>query len=203
MKLDKEVIENLKKSRQIIGEIYPVIIEKDTGIVLAGRHRQEAGWESVKEIDIKNIVKALELPETEEAYELARILFMIHSNIQHKPSKDETKKLILQIAQLLEKIGAPKDRVSSILSKILPYSDRYIRDLLPEEYKMESKARFAELVPQIPTKPSEAAAEEVERVLSEAEEIAKAKKEIWMTECPFCHKHILLKCEAGKHVVED
>ncbi|MEM1553168.1 MAG: hypothetical protein QXH03_10960 [Candidatus Bathyarchaeia archaeon] len=148
MAIDKEEVEFLSKSRKILGELYPIIVDK-TGVILVGKHRAQAGWTSKKEIDLKDIARALNLPETEDGLTLASLILTLHSNIQRRPTKKETRETLTEMAKIMERMGVPKEKICSELSKLLPYSDRYIRELLPEEYKMESKARFAELTPQI------------------------------------------------------
>lgn len=61
---------------------------------------------------------------------------------------ESAKKIILRCAEILVELEHPVQDICSKLSEDLPYSDGYIRRVLPEKYKQESKARFAEQGPQ-------------------------------------------------------
>jgi len=123
---DEEIVEWLKRSREIIGELEPVIATPD-GEIIDGKHRLKAypGWKTV----------------TVEAEELDKIVQRIHRNIHRKMSRAETKQAIIQLALALEKKGIPKDSLIDEIKKYTPFSEDYIRSLLPAKYKREYKKK--------------------------------------------------------------
>jgi len=141
--LNRELIEGLRKSRSVLGELYPVLVDDETGEVLAGRHRSEAGWESRRLVSVRRVAERLGLdPSRPEVRYLCRLLIDLHSNWQRKPSKDETARKLLSLAKTLEDMGVPRERVCARVAELVPYDESYVRRLLPDEYKMESKTRI-------------------------------------------------------------
>jgi len=125
--LDAEVVELLKRSVKQQGQLLPVIKDQ-YGNILSGRHRKAAdpNWRETTVV---------------VADELDRELKIVHFNVQRRPSKEETAARLLRIAELLEERGVPSENVCSEMAKLVPYSERYIQQLLPEKYKREYKKR--------------------------------------------------------------
>ncbi|MEM1590295.1 MAG: hypothetical protein QW175_07745, partial [Candidatus Bathyarchaeia archaeon] len=117
---DEEVVEWLKRSREQIGELEDVLISAD-GEVIDGKHRLKAypGWKT-KVVQVDNINK---------------IVQRVHRNIHRRPSKAETKEAVVQLALALERQGTPKELLIDELKKYLPFSEDYIRNLLPSRFK--------------------------------------------------------------------
>jgi very-short-patch-repair endonuclease len=127
---DRETIENLKRSLQQIGQIYAVIRDYD-GEILSGRHRIKAGANIIHEVDSRKIAEKLGIPE-----KIAKLMIKLHSNVQRRMKREETQRMLLEMAKELEKKGVPKEKIASeIYSKYVPYSKRYVLELLPDEYK--------------------------------------------------------------------
>jgi very-short-patch-repair endonuclease len=134
---DEETVELLKDSRRKLGEISSILVDKETGDVIVGRHRAKAGWKSVKELTVEEKEKfARELNIPKEA---VPPLIRIHSNIQRDISVEERKSEVLEFAKTLEGAGVKAEDISAKLSQLLPFSDRYIQKLLPEKYKVREK----------------------------------------------------------------
>jgi len=135
MPLDNETIERLKQSKEKVGYLNPVVQDQH-GNILSGRHRKyaDANWPTITR-EVKD--------------DLEREVLTIHYNIQRFVSKEETQSRLMRIAKLLEAQGLERNRICSQISDLVGFTDRYVRELLPDEYKMVSKVReFAELVPQ-------------------------------------------------------
>ena len=139
---DSETIDLLKRSIEQLGQIYSVIIDTD-GEVLAGRHRLKAGATKKTIVDTGKIAERLGVSR-----KMAKLMIILHSNVQRKVSREETRELILEMARELEAQGVPKEKIASELyKKYVPYSERYIQELLPDEYKQvkhRPKQEFAE-----------------------------------------------------------
>lgn len=132
--IDQEIVEQLRKSSKIIKPLTPVIVNQDAKL-LSGKHRRLA--------DPKWPTTVVETKDRKE-----ELLITIHSNVQRRVRREETQAHTLELARMLESQGVKKPDISSELAKILPFSDRYIRELLPDEYKhVEKRSRDAELVP--------------------------------------------------------
>jgi hypothetical protein len=125
--LDREVLEQLKLSRQQVGYLLPVVKDQH-GFIISGRHRKAAdqNWPEIT-LTVKD--------------ELDRVLKAIHYNVQRRPSVKETASRLLQVAELLEKRGVPTAEVLPQICKLVPYSERWVRQLLPDKYKHEEMKR--------------------------------------------------------------
>jgi len=120
---DQEVIEQLKRSKEQQGYLEKAKRDQH-GNLLAGRHRKQADPNWPEEIvEVKD--------------DLDRELKIIHYNIQRRPTKEETAQRLLKIAKLLVSKGVPNSEVLPNMSKIVPYSERWLRELLPNEYKQQ------------------------------------------------------------------
>lgn len=62
--IDNEMVQLLSRSREILGEMLPIIIDKSDGEILSGRHRKEAGWKRVTEMDVRDLAEKKGLPKT-------------------------------------------------------------------------------------------------------------------------------------------
>lgn len=123
---DEEIVEWLRRSREQIGELDEVLITP-SGEVIDGKHRLKAypGWKTrVVQVD-----------------ELNAIIQRVHRNIHRKPSVKETKEAIVSLALALEKAGTPPEFLVDEIKKHLPYSEDYIRRMLPAKFKRKTKPK--------------------------------------------------------------
>lgn len=118
---DFKVVNMLKRSASQQG--YLETVKKDQyGNVLSGRHRKKADPKWAEEtVPVKD--------------DLDRELKIIHYNVQRKPSMEETQRRLLRVAEILESRGVPTAEVLPQIVKLVPYTDRWIRQLLPDKYK--------------------------------------------------------------------
>ncbi len=180
--IEQEIIEQLIKSKGILGELNEVVYDSD-GEILSGRHRIKAGWEKERVIDTEATAKKLNLPR-----KLVKEMFKMHFNVQRRPSKEETQRRMLLMAEELVSAGVPKENVASELAKWVPYSDRYIRELLPDEYKHEEMAReIAELVPQKEGEPELVQPTEGQKTEPDPESIIRKIIELRDEKLPYKH----------------
>jgi len=126
-------VKNLKKSLDTFGQIYAIIVD-ETGDIINGRHRARAGAYHKEVVNTAELAHRLGVSQ-----EAARILLRMHSNVQRKVSEEETREELLALAEAFEKQGIPKEKIPEMLIKWVPYSERYIRELLPDEYKHKEK----------------------------------------------------------------
>jgi len=121
---DEEVVEWLKRSRELVGELEPVLITPE-GEIIDGKHRLKAypGWPT----------KILQVDE------LRKVVERVHRNIHRKITKKETKEAVIQLALALERQGTPKEFIIDEIKKYLPFSEDYIRQYLPSRFKREYK----------------------------------------------------------------
>jgi hypothetical protein len=120
-------------SKLLIGEVNPIIVDYD-GEILSGVHRKAAGWLRKHFVDSRELAKRWDVPPG-----MAKEIVRLHMNVQRKPSREETKAIVLKMAKCLEESGMPKERIASELEKYVPYSRWYLWKLLPEEYKRPEK----------------------------------------------------------------
>jgi len=133
--MDQELIKFLRRSKDVVGYLSPVIKDQ-FGNIISGLHRMyaDANWPTVTR---------------EVRDDLEREVLAINYNIQRTVSREETQSRLLRVAKLLESQGVEKSRICAMLPKITSLDDGYVRELMPDEYKMMSKAReFALLTAQ-------------------------------------------------------
>lgn len=152
--LDSELIEQLKKSKLIIGEQTSIIIDFD-GEILSGMHRKEAGWEKSENIDTRVIAEKLSIPMP-----IAKEIVRLHFNLQRKPSREETQASLLKIAKELELKGIPKENIASEVAKLVPYSHSWVLELLPSDYKQPEKVEAGKISVQVAEQKKEAQIEQ-------------------------------------------
>jgi len=121
-----EFLAGLKKSKDIVGHIYPVVVKKGTLEIVDGKHR--------KQVDPAWPEKEVEFPDKK-----SEILFRMHANYRRKISRKERRAEMLLLASILEEEGMPREKIASELAKITPFSLRYIEKLLPKKYKAVKK----------------------------------------------------------------
>lgn len=129
---DKEHVDRLRKSsQQLKMQLQSVIIDDKTDEVLVGKHRKMADpdW---KEHRVKVTSK------------MQRELIILNGNVQRVVSQEETAHRLRRIAEMVEAMGIPSMRVAAYMAKKcpIPYSEEWIRRLLPSKYKMKSMARI-------------------------------------------------------------
>lgn len=154
--------ESLQKSMKVVGRLYPKLVNQD-GKILDGVHRGEVdeNWET-KIIETKNRID--------------EILIRMHAHHRRRVPQEETQALILELAQELEKTGIQKENISTELIRILPYSQSYIWQLLPQEYKKPEKVEAGKISATI----TEQKQPQIEAPLT-------APKEPPLVECEYCH----------------
>jgi len=115
---------DLAKSKKSVHELYPVI--KDAhGNVIDGFHRLEAdpNWKT----------ETLEQIKTPAQLALARIIANTH---RRSISKEERKLQLVTLAEELVKEGMKREDVIPQIVELTTFTDRYIREMLPNEYKV-------------------------------------------------------------------
>jgi len=130
----QEFIERLRKSRDVVGYIEPVIVDKNTLEIVVGRHRKEAdpNWPII----VKEFKSRKE-----------RLLCQIHSDTHRRSiSRKERQTQLLELALHLEDEGVSKEKMVSRMAEETSLSEQYIRSLLPKKYKM---AEFAPKRPKV------------------------------------------------------
>ena len=130
----EEHVRNLMRSKQLVGELSPVIIDFDNEI-LAGACRKKAGFLRTYKVDSRKLASKWEVP-----VRVAKERVRLSSNIQRRVSKEETQEILVKIAEAFEKQGVPKEQIASKVAENCPYSPKYVGELLPSKYKSEQKA---------------------------------------------------------------
>lgn len=101
--MHKDLIEGLRKSRKLVGELQPVI-KNQRGEILVGKHRHGAfpNWSSMT---------------IEQKDELQKLLIILHGSFQRRLSKKEVRQMHLDIAKLLEERGTPRKEIAVAVSQ--------------------------------------------------------------------------------------
>lgn len=125
MSEEKFSAESVAKSEKVVGQLYEVIVNQD-GVVLDGNHRLQGNpkWRT-------------KVKETKNRAE--EILVRLHAHHRRRVSKEETRSLLLELAKELEEEGVAKEEITRKLVEITPYSESYVCELMPTEFKRASK----------------------------------------------------------------
>lgn len=135
MKFDEGALEDLKASLRVVGQIYSVLTCKQhPDRVLAGRHRREAGMGKPYLLDVEDRAQKFGC-----SHEEMEQLILIHSNVQRQVSKAERYEELNAYAKLLETQGVAKHEIASKIASKVPFSEQYVFELLPEEFKSPEK----------------------------------------------------------------
>ena len=150
---DKEHIEALKKTKELVGFLYPALREKGSNLILSGRHRKSAdpNWPEL-EIEVKDPMQ--------------RELIILFSNVQRPVSEEELKFRLNRVAGAMANLmQIPDETVCDQLCKVLspkPYSERRIQQVLDERWKQKTCPKKTEMISVSP---------ELQNLKKEAEEI--------------------------------
>jgi hypothetical protein len=179
---DQELLRELKRTKELVGELYPILVTRD-GKIVDGLHRAKVGWKSVRRLDqVDSDVKAV----------LARIL--VHK-VRREITSEEQKKAVNQLAELLlTKKGIKPGRIGPLIAELTGYSLPQIDIWLDEKYKAPKGPKPAlQAEPLegvgVSTKPAEMGAEEIGEQIRESGRIGGRKggrPAVWLWMCPKC-----------------
>jgi len=134
-----EHIEELKRSKLLVGELSPIIIDFD-GEELAGSCRRKAGFIRTYHVDSRKLAEKWDIP-----VQVAKERVRLNSNIQRKVSAKETRGILLRMAKAFEERGLSKEMIALQVGANCPFSQKYVWELLPEEYKNPEKVAAGRL----------------------------------------------------------
>jgi len=119
--LNEDIVEELGRSRDIVGELLPVIVDQK-GRVINGRHRLEAGWRSKVVWNVKD----------DRDYALKRLHFL---GVQRQSTISERAEAIGFLCQALEADGlSGKALIDKVLEES-PWGTAYTYEFIPNRYK--------------------------------------------------------------------
>ncbi|MEM2338411.1 MAG: hypothetical protein QXP06_07455 [Candidatus Bathyarchaeia archaeon] len=164
-----ELLQRIKRLRDKVGEIYPIIETPER--VLDGHHRLEAcpDWKERKIVTPKN------------PYEEALIWFAAHE--RRKVSKKEVQVKLLTMAEHLLKSGVERGQIIKQIAEDTGYNEKYIASMLPAKYKAPQKVKAAEKAVEIKPVYKEEVKKEVEKM-----KVKQPKKYL----CPICGNPLAL-----------
>lgn len=118
-----ETTYNLAETRRSLDELYPVLLDAH-GNLIDGNSRLDAApdWRTETRENIR----------TRSQLWLARI---IANSCRRVVSREERAEQFTELAKSLMEEELPRGDVVSTISKLTTFSDRYVRELLPDEYK--------------------------------------------------------------------
>lgn len=132
--IQKSVIEDLERSRKVVGELYP-ILEAADGEIVDGLHRKEAGWES--RVTLENVTSKLQ-----------KLVVRYQAHRRRKMAFSERRALMDGIAEevIKEGLGLPPHRYASptvrdqprvipVVAGILGVNERTVQTFISDKYK--------------------------------------------------------------------
>jgi len=141
----EEFLKGLGKSKNIVGHIYPVIVNKKTLTIVDGKHR--------KQIDPAWPEKQIEFPDKK-----SEILFRMHANYRRKVSRKERQAEMLMLASILEEEGTTDEKLVSH-PKIVAEATEIVTPPEPATHETETVEKPQPSVPVEEEKTFEAIAE--------------------------------------------
>ena len=114
-------LEELKRSKQQVGFLNPVLVDQE-GKIIDGRHRKAiySDWPEIQ--------KEVQSP-------IHRLQMIIHQNLRRVVSQSETRENLIKLAIELKKTGLAPGEIVKRVHDLVPYTEAYIRMLLPSEFK--------------------------------------------------------------------
>jgi hypothetical protein len=176
---DEFIVESLKRSKEIVGELLPIVIDKETGEIISGRHRKKAGWQ--RKIEITKEQKEKMANKLNVPVEAMPVIWEIHVNIQRTVTIEERKQQVKRLIEILLKNGVKKEEIINKLLQILPWTKQYTYKLIPDEFKTKTL---------------------VEEEKKEIKEVKEEKKEVKEEKAPALEKKKEEKKEPEKKVVK-
>jgi len=124
-----EIVENLRRSRELLGELEEVILDQN-GQPIDGKHRLKAypGWKT----------------KTIPADRKTAILLRLHRNYRRTVPRSEVKQILNELALTLEREGIPAENIAQEIVKLSPSSEPYTLSLLPRKYKQPKAVKAGE-----------------------------------------------------------
>jgi len=122
-KIDKDMVKQIKKTEEAVGQMYPVIMDINNQIV-DGQHRKEANpeWKSIKRDDIQS---------TED-----RLKYRLVANHARKNNNSDTwTEDLIEFAKHLKNKGYDQGEISIEISRLTGLPVRTIQHHLPGEFK--------------------------------------------------------------------
>lgn len=128
--IDKEIVKRIKKSKETVGELYPILLDANDQII-DGQHRKEANpdWKTIKLESVKD--------------KKERLIFRLVANHNRKSSNTEAlREALADFAQYYSKGFDSGEIGKEIAFKTgIPY--RTIMKYLPSEYKRSGGYKFS------------------------------------------------------------
>jgi len=121
----EELINRIKKLREKVGEVYPVIVDKE-GKIIDGWHRLEASPNWTRKV-----------VEPKNRYEEALIWFAAHERRQVEKKEIQVK--FITMAEELLKQGVDKGQIATKIAEDTGYTLQYVLSHLPPKYKLKEK----------------------------------------------------------------
>jgi len=120
-----EYLERLRRLREEVGELYPLIVDQD-GNIIDGQHRREAFpmWHRTT-VEVED--------------ETQRALVWLAAHERRKVKRKERSSRIITLASGLMEKGVPRGEIASKIAELLGYSERHILRFLPSKYKAPKK----------------------------------------------------------------
>jgi hypothetical protein len=124
---EDELLLTLRKLRELVGELYPVLVDEE-GNIIDGWHRVKVNpnWH-------RKMVKCKDVSDK------ALVWLAAHARRSINPKELSVK--MIQVAEKLLGEGVPRDQIVTKIAELTGYSERHVRRLLPAKYKAKEKAR--------------------------------------------------------------
>jgi hypothetical protein len=124
---EDELLLTLRKLREFVGELYPVLVDEE-GNIIDGWHRVKVNpnWH-------RKTVKCKDMSD--------KAIVWLAAHARRDVSPKELSVKMIHVAEKLLTEGVPREQIVAKIAEITGYSERHVRRLLPAKYKAKEKAR--------------------------------------------------------------
>lgn len=137
--IQEDSIDELRRSKAIVGELNPIVKDRRTGQTISGKHREQVGWSKVVWVDTKDDLQLMRLK--------------IHYNVQRQKPPKEWASELTEYAELMAKSGSTNPEIVKELISVSPFGKSFTYEFIPQRFKsMEGRPRGQ--FPGVETKPA-------------------------------------------------
>ena len=122
--LQEDAIDELWRSRKVVGELNPVIWDDRRNEAISGTHRLKAGWKSIKHIRTKDDLEFFRLK--------------LHYNVQRGMPPAEVVSMLEAYGDVLLAAGrVPGGELMAEIIEASPWLERYTYEMTPRRFKSD------------------------------------------------------------------
>jgi hypothetical protein len=122
--LQTDAVDELRRSRKVVGELVPVIWDDRRNEPISGAHRIKAGWKKIEHILTKDDLEFFRLK--------------LHYSVQRQMPPAEVVAMLEDYGEALIGAGAePGGKLMHAIVEMSPWDERYTYEMIPRRFKSD------------------------------------------------------------------